>query len=267
MKATLQTDRFAMDYCRFGEGPRQMLILPGLSLTPVVPLEDLLKNILRKFLPKYTVYVFDRRKDPPEGYSMRDLAEDIAEACFRLGLKDLYLFGSSQGGMAALFLAGKYPELVRKMALGSASIRTTEGLYRNISEWIRLAKEKKKYELNASILKDIHSSAVYASFKQEVFDAGNAVTDRQLQEFIVMADGLLHFDFSEEVKKIVCGVFVLGSEGDKVTGVETSREMMKELNCGGYIYGPEYGHAVYDEAPDYYSEKVFGFFEDETLTV
>ena len=53
----------------------------------------------------YTVYMFDRRKEVPETYSVSDMARDTAAVFRALGLSQVSLFGASQGGMIAMTIA------------------------------------------------------------------------------------------------------------------------------------------------------------------
>ncbi len=48
-----------------------------------------------------------------------------------------------------------------------------------------------------------------------------------------------------------CQTFVIGSEGDRVATAQASNEIARALGCKKYIYDKSFGHAVYDEAPDY----------------
>ena len=96
-----------MDYVSFGCGEKVMLIIPGLNLRDVKGSALPLAYMYRLFAKEYKVYVFDRKRDIPEGYTTEDIAEDIWEAMKLLNLEKAYVFGVSQGGMAALYLALK----------------------------------------------------------------------------------------------------------------------------------------------------------------
>ena len=112
---TVQTDTFSMDFFRFGKGERTLVILPGLSVQSVMGLADAVASAYQNMAETFTIYLFDRRKDLPPVYSVRDMARDTAAAFKALGLRDVCLFGASQGGMIAMVLAIEYPELVGKM--------------------------------------------------------------------------------------------------------------------------------------------------------
>ena len=123
-----------MDFFRFGRGEKTLVILPGLSVQSVMGAADAIAEAYRPIEDKFTVYVFDRRTDIPSPYPIRDMARDTAEAFRALGLKDVCLFGASQGGMIALVLAIEYPELVGRMVLGSSSANVQEAQYRVIEK-------------------------------------------------------------------------------------------------------------------------------------
>ena len=94
---TVKTAESEMRYFRFGEGTKNMVILPGLSLQDLMPMADTIADAYSLFTEDFTVWFFDRRTDIPEGYTIEAMAEDTARAMKKLGLKDIYLFGVSQG--------------------------------------------------------------------------------------------------------------------------------------------------------------------------
>ena len=71
-----------MYYAVFGRGPKKLIALPGLSdgLATVKGKALVLSAPFKKFLEDYTVYMFSRKNDMPEGYTIRQMAADQAEA-------------------------------------------------------------------------------------------------------------------------------------------------------------------------------------------
>ena len=72
----ISLDSTKMSYAVFGKGSKVLLILPGLSdgLATVRGKAKLLAAPYRMFFEKYTVYMFSRKDDMPESYSIRDMA-------------------------------------------------------------------------------------------------------------------------------------------------------------------------------------------------
>ena len=80
--------------------------------------------------------------------------------------------------------------------------------------------------------------------------------------FIRMAEALFTFDFTEKLPEIRCGTLVIGSAGDGVFPLSCFQELTAGIRCDHYLYGREFGHAVYDEAPDYV-ERLYAFCSRE----
>ena len=130
-----------MDYVSFGEGEKRLVVLPGLSdgLTTVKGKAWLLSLPYRKFFQDYTVYMFSRKNDMPEGYSMEDMADDQASAMRSLGIGQACVLGVSQGGMIAQELAVRHPALVEKMILAVTAPNANETVKTVVSGWMELA--------------------------------------------------------------------------------------------------------------------------------
>ena len=261
---TVRTDRFSMDYCKFGSGDGTLVVLPGLSVQSVMPLADAIANAFRLVTDDFTVYVFDRRKgELPGTYRVRDMAEDTAEAMGELGIKDADIFGPSQGGMMAMEIAIGHPELVHKLVIGSSSAAISDDGFKIFDEWITLAKEGRAADLYLAFGKALYPEEVYESMKEAYTEAAKTVTDAELKRFIIMAESMRGFDIMAGLNKITCPVLVIGSKADRVFGGEASEKIREGLKNSPdaelYMYDG-YGHAVYDLAPDY-PERMLNFFK------
>ena len=244
---------FSMDYFRFGTGKIPFVILPGLSVQTVMVLAGAVAKMYASFGADCTVYVFDRRKELPERYPVVQAAHDTAEAIEKLGLADIFLFGASQGGMMAMKIAIEYPELVRKLVLGSTSCRITKEQYRAPARWIALAKAGKREELYLSFGREIYPLNVFEQEKDVLIEASKHVTDADLNRFITLAEGIKDFSAGDP-GKIICPVLVTGSADDAVLGAEAYEEIQAKLkgnpNAQFRLYNG-YGHASFDTVPDY----------------
>ena len=138
---TVRTGAFTMDFFRFGQGRRPLVILPGLSVQSVMGASSAVAGAYRPLTEDFTIYVFDRRKELPASYPVEEMARDTAAALCALGLARVCLFGASQGGMLAMKIAAEQPALVERLALGSTAARVTEARGRVMDTWIRLAED------------------------------------------------------------------------------------------------------------------------------
>ena len=247
------------EYLKFGKGEKTMVILPGLSLVSVLTSAREIVNAYSVFTEKYTVYLFDRRKDIPKDYSVKDAAADIRSALKVLGLKDIYLYGVSMGGMTAQKLAIDCPELVVKLALASTLCKCDENCKSVTSVWKNLAKTHDIARLNRTFFERIYSAETLL-YNAELFKRSeNIGSVADCEKFYVLANSIENFDLSGEIEKIKCPTLVLGSENDRVVTLKSLTFIKSKIPCEIYLY-KNFGHAVYDEAPDF-KERIFEFFE------
>ncbi len=260
---TVKTTSFDMKYFKFGEGKKTFVIIPGVAVQSVMGLAFAVEDAYRIFEKDYTAYLFDRRQDMPEGYSIADMARDTAKAIKTLGLNDVYLFGASQGGMIAMTIAIENSDLVRKLVVGSSAARVDAGIYKKAGEWVKLAKEGDATGLYLSFGKAVYPPETYSDYEEALKKVARTVKKEELESFITMTSALENFDITDKLDLIDCPVLLLGSEDDNVLGAEATREIAGHLGDKPgfemHMYNG-YGHAAYDTAPDY-KERILKFFD------
>ena len=251
---TVSADGFQMDYVRFGQGGHPFVILPGLSVDSVIKYAEAVAEAYRPLTDDFTVYLFDRRKELPETYSVYDMARDTAAALRALGLERVCLFGASQGGMIALTIAVEHPECVGRLILGSTSACMDQEHFRIIERWIRLAQSGDAEALYLAFGEALYPRQTFEQFRAVLTAAAKTVTDEDLERFIILAGGMKGFDLTQRLSQIQCPVLVIGSADDAVLGGAASERIASAFagrpDCEKYMYDG-YGHAAYDLAPDY----------------
>ena len=259
---TVVADSFSMDYFCFGKGDQPLVILPGLSIQSVMGAADAIAQAYRSLEDIFTIYVFDRRSDLPENCSIKDMAEDTVRAIEAVGLKSIYLFGASQGGMIAQLIAVGYPGLVRKLIIGSSASEVDDGQFSVIGEWIKKAKEKDKAGLFLDFGEKIYAKDFFESNRDALIMLAETVTDEELRNFIISAEGIEGFNITSELHKIMCPVLAIGVYGDKVLGENAALKIADAFsgrdNFTLFMYH-DYGHAAFDTAPDY-RKRLYDFF-------
>ncbi len=248
---TVSSGGMEMDYIAFGSGEKTFVILPGLSIHSVMGSADAIAEAYKDFAGEYTVYLFDRAKDIHKGYTVRDMAADTAEAMKALGIENADVFGASQGGMMAQYLAIDHPELVHKLILGSTLAKPNDGFDKLVDEWISLAEAKQETELLESFVDNVYSEATLASYRDTLISMNAGISDEEYARFVILAEACKTFNCCDKLSGIKCPVLVIGSEGDEVVGAQGSEQIASALGCELYLYDKSYGHGVYDEAPDY----------------
>lgn len=259
IRGTVKLHNNEMDYFSFGTGKKQFVMLPGLSIKSVVPSADGVAMAYRMFSDDFTVTCFDRTKFVSEGLTIEQLAEDTAEAMELLGIKDACVFGTSQGGMIAQCLTLNHPELVSKLLLASSCSRLNQVSEAVMDKWISLA-EKGDIDSLGDMFIDILFGKKFAEMFADFIRMSNKdVSGEDLKRFILLAKSCKSFDVYDRLNEIACPVLVIGAENDKVLTAQASVEIAEKLGCECYMYGSEYGHCVFDEAPDY-KQRIMHFF-------
>lgn len=251
-----------MNYVSFGHGDRALILLPGLSdgLATVKGKALLLAKPYTPFFDQYTVYMFSRKNDMPTGYSIRDMADDQAEAMDTLGIKRACIMGVSQGGMIAQYLAIDHVEIVEKLVLAVTAPRVNDTIRDCVKKWIDFAKQGKHKELIIDTAEKSYSPDYLKKYRKLYPIFGVIGKPLSYDRFLINANAILGFDAFNELNKITCPTLIVGGEIDKTVGVQASYEM-KEQIAGSelYVY-PGLGHATYEEAKDF-NLRVYKFLE------
>ena len=140
-------------YVRLGDGPENLVILPGLTLEnePASRLDVWTYRLgFGRFAEGHTVYVIKRRRNMPQGYTTRDLAADYARV-MEEELGPSRVMGFSTGGSIAQYVALDHPELVERLILVVTASRLSEEGRATCERWRRLAHARRWRELRADM--------------------------------------------------------------------------------------------------------------------
>ena len=231
-----------MYFVSFGRGARTLVLLPGLSdgLATVKGKALLLAKPYVPFFRNYTVYMFSRKNDMPDRYSIRDMAADQARAMESLGIKNACVMGISQGGMIAQYLAADHPQLVDRLIL---AVTAQQGNHR---------------QLMIDTAEKSYSEAFLKKYRKLYPMIGWIGKPASYDRFLVNARAILSFDASNEMRNITCPTLIIGGEEDRIVGAEASHALKAGIaDSELYVY-PGLGHGAYEEAPDF-NLRVFRF--------
>lgn len=249
-----------MDYITFGCGTKPLILIHGLSTRSIKGTAKSISYLYRIFAKDYKVYLFDRRKNIPKNITVRDIACDIAMAMDELGVSNADVFGVSQGGMIAQFLAIDRPDLVRKLVLAVTLSKNNSTVESVVEKWVGLTEQGNFRELIEDMTYRMYSDSYIKRYKPLLPLLTVAQTPKDPQRFITLAKACLTCNAYDELDKIKCPVFVIGGKQDKVTGGEALKEIADKLNCKLYVYD-DLGHSAYEEAKDF-NKRIYDFLKD-----
>ncbi len=259
----LKVNNIVFDTITFGKGEKHLIMIQGLNTRGIKGAGLSLAFMYRIFAKDYTVHLFDRRPDIPEGFTVREMAKDIADAMDVLGISKADVFGVSQGGMIAQYLAIDRPELVNKLVLAVTLARNNDTVCSVIEKWIMLTSKGNIKELVSDMAVKMYSEAYIKRYRPFMPLLAVLQKPKNTERFIRLARSCLTCNSYDELDKIKCAVLVIGGRKDLVLTGEASEEISEKLGCKLYMYD-ELGHAAYEEAKDY-NLRVYGFLQTSPI--
>ena len=249
-----------MCWARFGHGEKTLVVLPGLGdgLATVQGKALILAGPYKPLFDDYTVYMFSRKNEMPEAYSIWDMAADQAAALRSLGIRKTAVMGVSQGGMIALALALEHADLVEKLVLAVTAPSVNPLIRERVERWIGFAEAGDHKGLMIDTAEHSYSPERLKRLRRAYHLFGVLGKPKDYNRFLINARAILAFDAADRLPAVSCPTLILGGEADDIVGAEASREIHEHIqNSELYLY-PCLGHAAYEEAKDFY-ERVFRF--------
>ena len=249
-----------MYYVSFGKGKKNLIVLPGLSdgLATVKGKAFLLAFPYRKFFKDYTVNIFSRKNKMPEGYTIREMANDQAEAMKALGIAKASVLGVSQGGMVSQYLAIDHPEMVERLVLAVTAPYANDVIKNAVGSWIEMAKKNDHKSLMVDTAEKMYSKS-YLKENGKLFPLIAKFTKpKSYERFLRNANAILGFDARNELDKIICPTYIIAGDDDNTVGNEAAYELNERISNSKVFIYEGLGHGAFEEAGDFYG-KVYDF--------
>lgn len=256
----LELHNMQADYITFGNGKKPLVMIQGLNTRGIKGTAFPLAYMYRIFAKDYKVYLFDRKENISGDITVRELASDIAAAMDALKISNADIFGVSQGGMIAQYLAIDRPDLVKKLVLAVTLSRNNDTVKRVIEDWIALTKQGNIKKLVADMAEKMYSAEYVKRYRPFMPLLTILQKPKDIRQFILLAEACLTCSAYEELNQISCPVFVIGGQQDKVVSGAASYEIADKLGCKLYVY-EKLGHAAYEEAGDF-NQRVYDFLKE-----
>ncbi len=247
-----------IDYITFGKGKKNLIMIQGLNTRDLKGAGLSLSFMYRIFANDYKVFLFDRRQNVTNDITVQDMAADVANAMDVLKIAKADVFGVSQGGMIAQYLAIDRPDLVNKLALAVTLSRNNDTVQYVVNNWIALTEQGKMKELVVDMAAKMYSDEYVKRYKPFMPLLTIFQKPKDVERFVNLAKACLTCNSYNELEKIKCPVLVIGGSKDKVLTGNASEEIAQKLNCDIYMY-ENLGHAAYEEANDF-NKRVYDFF-------
>ena len=252
MNGRISFDGSDMDYIRFGNGKKTVIMIPGVGdgFKTVKGTALPFAFMYRDFCKDFTVYVFSRRNKLPQGFTTQQMADDVKTAMDILDIKPAGIIGVSQGGMIAQHLAADYPEYVEKLVLAVTCAYANDTVKTVVGSWLEQAQrdEFKKIMIDS---REKSYTEEYLKKYRLAYPFLPLIKPASLDRFIVQASSCITHNACDKLEKISCPVMILGAAEDKIVTGRASEFMAEKIpHASAYIY-PRYSHGVYEQAKDF----------------
>ena len=229
-----------------GPGPDHTMLKPFLA-----PLADIAQ----------VVFVDQRghgRSDEssPDKWNLDTWIADVAEFCKVLEIEAPILLGQSFGGIVALGVAIRYPELPARLILSSSAARFRED--RALAMFDRLGGEEAR--LVAERYFGDPTPETFEAFRATCFplynptpadpDVGARITLRPDVNFHFFRDEIRTYDWFGELDRIRVPTLVLAGELDPITTVADHEEMVAAIQGSRLEVFHDAGHGVFRDKPN-----------------
>ena len=256
-ESKINVQNMQLDCITFGNGTKPLVMIQGLNTRGIKGAALSFAYMYRIFAKDYKVYLFDRRPVVQEGITVKEMASDIATAMDALGITNADVFGVSQGGMIAQYLAMDRPDLVRKLVLAVTLSQNNSTVKQVIGNWIEMTERGAMKELVTDMAEKMYSDAYVKRYRPFLPLLTLLQKPKDVERFVILAKSCLTCNAYESLDKIKCPVLVLGGRQDKVVTGMASEEIAKKLGCEIHMYDG-LGHAAYEEAKDF-NQRVYDF--------
>ncbi len=249
-----------MNYVAFGHGKKPLVIIPGLgdALKTVDAAALPLAFTYRLFNKEYRVHLFSRVNELPTSYSTAEMASDTIAALKELGIKRTALMGVSMGGMISEHIAAMAPDMVEKLLLVVTAPCPGAECRAVVGKWLKWAREGDYKSLVIDTAEKTYTEK-YLKKNRWLYPFMKLMgKPKSFQRFITQAEAILAHDATEKLAAISAPTLVIGGEEDKIVGGGASRELAAGIRGSKLYMYENYGHSVYEEAPDF-NQRVLEF--------
>jgi pimeloyl-ACP methyl ester carboxylesterase len=254
-------------YVRLGNGPENLVILPGLTLENEPPNRIAAWTYrlgFGRFARDYTLYVINRKRGMPSGYTTQDMAKDCARV-LEQEIGSSHIMGFSTGGDIAQHVAIDHPASLRSLILVVSACRLSEEGREICERWQALVREGQWRALRADMASVAVSSETNKRLARAFMRVFGGLVFRvpsDPSDFLTTLDADLSHDTAGQLGGISAPTLIIGGTEDPFFSEDLLRETAEKIPEATLRIYEGVGHGVPKERKRRYEEDALAFLDD-----
>jgi 3-oxoadipate enol-lactonase len=257
---TLTVNNVALHYAFEGAGPALTFVHSlGTNLSMWDPQ-------VRAFSSGFSVLRYDVRGHgkssvPPGPYSVEQMADDLYGLLVELRIARTHLVGIAMGGMIAMALALKHPDVVTSLVLSDTTSRYGPDAARGVKDRSRIVETQGMAAVVGPLLERVFT----AGFRERHPETADRVRDMFVgtdpKGFIWSSQAIASTDLYEQLPSIGCPALVIVGDQDKATPVEMAKMIVDQIPRAELVILEAASHLSSLEQPDAFNRAVLAFLD------
>jgi len=252
--------RGGLPYNRLGHGPQPLVVFQGLVFENK-PQPGLATSMYRFLGEDYTVFSVLRKPGLPQGYTLRDMADDYAAMIHEEFGDPVDVLGVSTGGSIAQHFAADHPDLVRRLVIHSSAHRLSDPAKAMQLEVARLAGQRRWREAWAVLLRFMLGSGLLARGQAAlaaVLLSMSTPADPSDLVITILAED--QFSFQDQLARIAAPTLVIAGDRDPFYTPALFQETAAGIPNARLILYPGMGHPASGRR---FRQEVLAFLREE----
>ncbi len=208
---------------------------------------------------------------PASSYSTEDLADDVAAFMQAVGVQSAHIFGLSLGTAAGMWLAAKYPEKVKSLALHSTWPKTDRFLKTVVEGWQVMAKTLPSVAevVVRGIFPWCFTPELYAAkpdYIQVLADSVRGRPAQSLEAFLDQSNAAISHDAEAQLGRITAPTLITFGRYDMLTSTRFADRMKQGIPNSELVIFEGCAHATLHENVADFNDTTLQFLKRHTGT-
>ena len=262
IKVTTGYFESGLPYVCIGSGPRTLVsfLVWNENKPPSGLMLRMMRSAYEGFGEDYTVYAVGQKPGLPDGYSMRDIANDYATMIEDEFGEPVDIMGGSTGGSIAQHFAADHPELVRRLVLAGSGYRLSEEAREGQRRFIDLAHQRKWRKAYPILIEGAYPRGIKKHlWKLFMWLFAPFWAPADPSDMLVTLEAEDKHDFKDRLVEIKAPTLVIGGEEDHLYPI---RETAEGIPNAKLILYEGFGHNVDEDNKRQFQEDVLNFLKE-----